>query len=59
VDSQLDASWYAVQLAAAVAINKRRLIHGLQPVTLVSADTELNRAAVAEGLLVDDPNHHP
>jgi hypothetical protein len=27
--------------------------------TLVSADAELNAAARAEGLLVEDPNVHP
>jgi len=29
------------------------------PTTLVSADVELNADALAEGLIVDDPNHHP
>ena len=44
----------AVQLSAALEI---RL---LQPsVTLISADTALNRAAIAEGLPVEDPNNHP
>jgi hypothetical protein len=28
------------------------------PLTLVSADGELNNAAAAEGLSVDDPNMH-
>ena len=28
-------------------------------ITLLSADTELNTAALVEGLLVDDPNSHP
>jgi len=27
--------------------------------TLLSADAELNTAALAEGLSVDDPNSHP
>jgi hypothetical protein len=31
---------------------------GFGPVTLVSADRELN-AAAATGLVVDDPNAHP
>ena len=32
---------------------------GIGPLTLVSADRELNAAATAEGLVVDDPNSHP
>jgi hypothetical protein len=32
---------------------------GLEAVTLVSADRELNTAAVAEGLAVEDPTTHP
>jgi len=27
--------------------------------TLISADNALNSAAIAEGLAVDNPNHHP
>jgi len=46
----------AVQLAAALALNQPRPSLGLPPVTLVSADAELNRAAIAEGLLVEDPD---
>ena len=43
----------AVQLAAVLQV------HSLAPsVTLLSADTGLNAAAVAEGLFVDDPNAH-
>jgi predicted nucleic acid-binding protein len=49
----------AVQLAAATTLNRRRLARSLSSVTLVSADAELNRAATAEGLLVEDPNQHP
>lgn len=48
----------AVQLAAALAISQPRFARGLSPVTLVSADGELNRAAVAEGMLVENPNQH-
>lgn len=44
----------AVQLAAALEVHRQ-----IPSLTLVSADTELNTAAVAEGLLVDDPNSHP
>ncbi|MBV8240824.1 MAG: type II toxin-antitoxin system VapC family toxin, partial [Hyphomicrobiales bacterium] len=44
----------AVQLAAALEI------HATDPsLTLLSADAELNIAAMAEGLTVDDPNSHP
>ncbi len=48
----------AVQLAAALQIHRRCLALG-QPLTLVSADADLNAAAVTEGLLVEDPNTHP
>ncbi len=44
----------AVQLAAALEV------HAFAPgLTLLSSDAELNAAAVAEGLVIDDPNHHP
>jgi len=44
----------AVQLAAVLEI------HATDPsLTLLSADAELNAAALAEGLTVDDPNLHP
>lgn len=49
----------AVQLAAAVGLNNQRVAAGTGAVTLVSADQELNAAASAEGLSVDDPNLHP
>lgn len=49
----------AVQLAAALEMNGKRLALGLSVLTLISADVELNRAAAAEGLPVDDPNAHP
>ena len=44
----------AVQLAAALEIHSRA-----PSLTLLSADAELNAAATAEGLAVDDPNLHP
>jgi hypothetical protein len=37
---------------------KERLAVGLPPLTLLSADTDLNAAAVSEGLTVDNPNNH-
>jgi hypothetical protein len=44
----------AVQLAAALEI------HSQAPsLTLISADADLNSAATAEGLPVEDPNTHP
>jgi predicted nucleic acid-binding protein len=49
----------AVQLAAAHEANRIYRTAGLGPVTLVSADQELNAAATAEGLTVEDPNAHP
>jgi hypothetical protein len=49
----------AIQLAAALEINSFRTGQGLPPITLLSADAELNAAAVRDGLTVDDPNSHP
>ncbi len=49
----------AVQLAASIELHRARLADGLAPLTLVSADSDLNTAALAEGLLVDDPRSHP
>ena len=47
----------AVQLAAArAAITASRTLGAV--VTLVSADLDLNAAAVAEGIAVEDPNTH-
>ncbi len=48
----------AVQLAAALETEKERLALGLSPLILLSADTDLNDAAIAEGLTVDNPNNH-
>jgi uncharacterized protein len=44
----------AVQLAAALEVHFQ-----IPSLTLLSADADLNAAAAAEGLLVDDPNTHP
>lgn len=49
----------AVQLAAALEANNTRLANGLPPLILVSADSELNTAALAEGLTVENPNNYP
>ena len=48
----------AVQLSAALAVNAAARSVGASSI-LVSADLELNSAASAEGLAVDDPNSHP
>jgi uncharacterized protein len=47
----------AVQLAAALALNEEYQITGTS-VIFISADTELNAAAAAEGLAVENPNDH-
>lgn len=49
----------AVQLAVALEVNRFHQAGGSGPITLVSADRELNDAATAEGLAVDDPRSHP
>ena len=49
----------AVQLAAALESNNESLANRLPPLILVSADTELNTAAQAEGLVVENPNNYP
>jgi hypothetical protein len=48
-----------LQLAAALKSNEERVSNGLSPLTVVSADTELNDAAIAEGLNVEIPTRHP
>lgn len=45
-----------LQLATALLVQQRRTGAGLGPLTLVSSDRRLNDAAVAEGLLVEDPS---
>jgi predicted nucleic acid-binding protein len=49
----------AIQLAAALKANQGNTTFGLPPIAFVSADNELNNAAQAEGLAVENPNHHP
>lgn len=49
----------AVQLAAALEVQRQRQATGFTPLTLISADKELNDAATAEGLAVENPNSHP
>lgn len=49
----------AVQLAAALEVHHLRSAAGAGNLILICADDALNTAAVAEGLAVDNPNHHP
>lgn len=49
----------AIQLATALHVAARLISTQGVVLTLVSADAELNIAARAEGLAVDDPNAHP
>jgi uncharacterized protein len=49
----------AMQLAAATLLQAHRMGLALAPLILVSSDHDLNAAAVAAGLLVEDPNTHP
>ena len=49
----------AVQLAAALYLDSQFANLGLPSVIMVSADNNLNRAAIAEGLAMDNPNQHP
>jgi uncharacterized protein len=49
----------AVQLAAMIEFNRLYQTAKLGPVTVLSSDRDLNAAAHAEGLTVEDPNLHP
>jgi len=49
----------AVQLAAAAELHQGRSTIGLTRLTLISADKELNAAAMGDGIDVDDPTMHP
>ena len=49
----------AIQLATALEVQRIRTRLGAAPLIFVSADNELNNAAHAEGLAVENPNHHP
>lgn len=48
----------SVQLAAALSANADMNSFGLSTIVVVSADGELNAAATAEGLAVENPNDH-
>jgi hypothetical protein len=49
----------AIQLAAMLETNALRRGLPVPPLTLISADDELNAAAQAEGVTVEDPKSHP
>jgi uncharacterized protein len=49
----------AIQLAAGRAVNTLCIANGLPSITFVSADNELNRAVVSEGLKIENPNNYP
>lgn len=49
----------AIQLAAALRLRTEYERVGLPPLIFVSSDQALNRAAAAEGLVVEDPTAHP
>ncbi len=49
----------ALQLATCLTVRDRRVAVRRPLPTLISSDQELNQAAAAESLLVDDPNLHP
>ncbi|MDQ2798930.1 MAG: type II toxin-antitoxin system VapC family toxin [Armatimonadota bacterium] len=48
----------AVHLAAALELRDQCRLAGLPEPVFVAADNQLNAAALAEGLAVDDPNNH-
>jgi uncharacterized protein len=49
----------ALQLASAVEMNRLLLTSGISGLIFVSADDQLNAVATAEGIPVENPNHHP
>jgi len=49
----------AIQLAVAVVFNRQQTAFGLTTITFVSADNDLLNAALAEGLLIENPNNYP
>jgi predicted nucleic acid-binding protein len=49
----------ATHLATALGAQQFLTAQDYPPLTFLSADDRLNHAATAEGLAVDNPNHHP
>ena len=48
----------AVQLASALSVQRERRKYGLPSITFVSADGDLNKVAILEGLTVENPNDY-
>ncbi len=48
----------AVQLASALSVQRERRKSDLRPLTFVSADGDLNKVAILEGLTVENPNDY-
>jgi len=64
IESHILAGYDGVQLAASMEINDELLaigmpVVGVPALTLISADKQLNTAAGAEGLVVENPKSHP
>lgn len=49
----------AIHLGTAIAINRLLVADRMSALTFLCADKRLLNAATAEGLAVDNPNHHP
>jgi predicted nucleic acid-binding protein len=49
----------AIHLGTALVINRLLMTHTMPALTFLCADERLLNAAMAEGLAVDNPNHHP
>ena len=48
----------AVQLASALSVQRERRKYHLPPITFVSADGDLNKVAILQGLTVENPNDY-
>ncbi|MEW5958878.1 MAG: type II toxin-antitoxin system VapC family toxin, partial [Chloroflexota bacterium] len=49
----------AIHLATVIILNQQLAAAEIPPLIFLSADTRLNEAALAEGLVVRDPNQPP
>jgi predicted nucleic acid-binding protein len=49
----------AIHLSTALNAHRQLVAQGRPGIVFLSADDRLNHAATAEGLTVDNPNHHP
>jgi uncharacterized protein len=49
----------ALQFASAAEMNRLLSTSGISGLVFISADDQLNAVATAEGLPVENPNHHP